>query len=283
MNDYIKLRVDLTPSPSADVTDLLAAFLAEEGYESFEPDAAGLNAYIRAGQYDPDAPARAIALLPFEGISARTSTERIEGQDWNAEWERNYFRPIVIAGRAVIHSSFHTDIPEVPYDIVIDPKMAFGTGHHSTTSLITHRLLEMPLDGKSVIDMGTGTGILAILAAMRGASRVEAVEIDPPAWENACDNVRLNGHPEIRVILGDASALAALQPSDLLLANINRNIILEDMHAYVRAVRPGGQLVFSGFYVEDIPMLRSRAEELGLDFVDFTEDNNWASTLFVKK
>lgn len=283
MNDYIKLRVDITPDPSEDVTDLLAAFLADEGYESFEPDSRGLNAYIRADISDPDAPARAIALLPFDGLSATTSFEKIEGRDWNAEWERNYFKPIVIAGQAVIHSSFHTDVPEAPYDIVIDPKMAFGTGHHSTTSLIAARLLEMELEGKSVIDMGTGTGILAILAAMRGAARVDAVEIDPPAWENARDNVALNGHSEINVILGDASALASIPEADLLVANINRNIILADMEAYAGNVRKGGKLIFSGFYVDDIPLIRSRAEELGLTFEDFTENLNWASTLFIKQ
>jgi len=283
MNDYIKLRVDFSPEPSADVTDILAAFLADEGYESFEPDSRGLNAYIKAELADPDAPARAIAMLPFAGISATTSFERIEGRDWNAEWERNYFKPIVIAGKAVIHSSFHTDIPDAPYDIVIDPKMAFGTGHHSTTSLIASRLLDMQLQGKSVIDMGTGTGILAILAAMRGAARVDAVEIDPPAWENARDNVALNGHPEINVILGDASVLEAIPQADLLLANINRNIILADMEAYARAIKSGGQLVFSGFYVDDIPMIRARAEQLGLAFADFTENLNWASVLFIRQ
>lgn len=280
MNDYIKVRVDLSPKPTTDATDLLAAFLADEGFESFELDESGLNAYIRADRFDPNSPERATALLPFEGMSANITTERIEGRDWNAEWERNYFKPIVIAGKAVIHSSFHTDVPEAPYDIVIDPKMAFGTGHHSTTFLIASRLLDMDLTGKSVIDMGTGTGILAILAAMRGASRVDAVEIDPPAYENACDNVRLNGHDEINVILGDASALDTLPKADLLVANINRNIILADMEAYRKAVKTEGYLIFSGFYEADIPMIRTCAEGLGLSFVDFTENLNWVSVLF---
>lgn len=282
MNDYIKVRVDFIPEPSADVTDVAAALLADEGFESFEPDTTGLSAYIRRESFDAEAPERAIALLPFPGYQTKISSELIEGEDWNAEWERNYFKPIVIAGQAVIHSSFHTDVPEAPIDIVIDPRMAFGTGHHSTTTLIATRLLNTPLQGKSLIDMGTGTGILAILAAMKGASPVNAIEIDPPAWENAVENVRLNGHPEINVILGDASALAGIAPADILVANINRNIILADMEAYVKAVVPGGSLIFSGFYSEDIPMIRSRAEELGLTFVDFTENLNWVSTLFTR-
>lgn len=282
MNDYMKVRIDFSPAPSQDLTDVAAALLADEGYESFEPDDNGLNAYIRREAYDPEAPVRAMSMLPFPGYEANISAEIIEGEDWNAEWERNYFKPIVIAGQAVIHSSFHTDVPSAPFDIVIDPRMAFGTGHHSTTTLIATRLLNMPLGGRSMIDMGTGTGILAILAAMKGASPVNAIEIDPPAWENAVENVRLNGHAEINVILGDASALDTIAPADLLVANINRNIILNDMEAYVKAVNPGGSLIFSGFYTEDIPMIRSHAEALGLTFIDFTENLNWASTLFTR-
>lgn len=280
MNDYIKVRVDLGPSTSEAATDLLAAFLADEGFESFEPDETGLNAYILADHFDAEAPDRCIAMLPFPDLMPEVSVEKIEGRDWNEEWERNYFKPILIDGKAVVHSSFHTDIPSAPYDIVIDPKMAFGTGHHSTTLLISRRLLEMNLEGLSVIDMGTGTGILAILAAMRGASRVDAIEIDPPAYENARDNTALNGHEEINVILGDASALASLPKADILLANINRNIILADMGAYKDAVKPGGQLIFSGFYEADIPIVRARAEELGLTFVDFTENEHWVSVIF---
>lgn len=282
MNDYIRVRINLTPTPNEDVTDILAALLADKGFESFEPDASGLDAYCRAELFNPESPAEAIADLPFEGYAAEVSTERIEGQDWNAEWERNYFKPIVIADRAVVHSSFHTDIPRAEYDIVIDPKMAFGTGHHSTTTLIATRILDTDLRGKRMIDVGTGTGILAILGAMRGAERVDAIEIDPPAYENALDNVRLNGHEEINVILGDASALKALPPADLLTANINRNIILGDMAAYKDATADGGLLIFSGFYVDDIPMIRSRADELGLTFIDYTEHDRWVSTLFRK-
>lgn len=280
MNDYIKVRINLGPATTETATDLLAAFLADEGFESFEPDESGLNAYIQASVYDKDAPARAISQLPFSGLDPSVEVEEIEGRDWNEEWERNYFKPIVIAGKAVIHSSFHTDVPSAPYDIVIDPKMAFGTGHHSTTSLISARLLDMDLSGKSLIDVGTGTGILAILAAMRGAARVDAIEIDPPAYENACDNTKLNGHGEINVILGDATALATLTSADVLVANINRNIILADMALYKEAVKHGGSLIFSGFYEDDIPMIRQRASELGLTYVDYTENERWVSVLF---
>ncbi|MBD5425879.1 MAG: 50S ribosomal protein L11 methyltransferase, partial [Bacteroides sp.] len=191
MNDYTELRLDFTPC-NADITDVMAALLADEGYESFVADERGLTAYIRANQYSDAAVDAALEQLPFDA-EVRRSTLLVEGQDWNHEWEKNYFKPIVVGDRCVIHSSFHTDVPSAEYDIVIDPKMAFGTGHHATTSQVISALLDLDLSGKTVIDMGSGTGILAILAAMRGAAKVSAIEIDTPAWENALENLALNG------------------------------------------------------------------------------------------
>ncbi len=176
MNDYYSLRADILPC-NEDMTDYYAALLAEIGYESFVPDQAGLVAYIKAEEFSEDKLDDIVKEWPFDS-TIHTKAEFIEGRDWNSEWEKNYFKPIVIDDKCVIHSSFHTDIPNCEYDIVIDPKMAFGTGHHATTSLIINRLLNIKLDGKVVIDMGTGTGILAILAAMRGASEIYGVEID---------------------------------------------------------------------------------------------------------
>ena len=172
------------------MTDVMAAILADAGFESFVPDSNGLTAYIRESDYTPDMESLS-RTLPFDVKTSWTAT-KIEGQDWNHEWEKNYFKPIVVADQCVIHSSFHTDIPQCRYDIVIDPKMAFGTGHHSTTWLMISHLLEINPEGLNVIDMGTGTGILAILAAMRGAARVTGIEIDEPAWINAVENTRLN-------------------------------------------------------------------------------------------
>lgn len=264
MTDYIALRVDATPS-SADITDLIAAFLAEVGYDSFSPDQTGVTAYISAPLFDPDAAKEALAEFPFE-CALTLSSERIESQDWNSEWEKNYFKPILIGHDCLIHSSFHRDLPEAKYDIVIDPRMAFGTGHHATTASIVRFLLEMPIEGKHVIDMGTGTGILAILCAMRGAGRVDAIEIDPGACENAAENAALN-EISINLICGDASALADLQPADIFLANINRNIILADLSRYVEKLRPGGSMLLSGFYTRDIPMIERSASRLGLKLV----------------
>lgn len=282
MNDYIEARINLAPCPGEDATDLLAAMLGDAGFESFLPDADGLTAYCPVALYDADAFKAILDEFPFADCSVTAETQLIEGRDWNEEWERNYFKPIVVGDRCVVHSSFHTDIPAADYDIVIDPKMAFGTGHHSTTALILTQLLEMDLQGKSVIDMGTGTAILAILAAMRGAQPVTGVEIDPFAHTNAIENVALNGHSEIALILGDASALEAVAPADVFLANINRNVITADIAAYASRLNPGGTMLLSGFYTDDIPVVRQAAEAVGLTAVGSTDRENWACLRLAK-
>lgn len=275
MNDYRELRLDFKPC-SADITDVMAALLADEGYESFVPDDEGLTAYIRAEQFDPAAVDAALAALPFS-VETRRSDSLVEGRDWNSEWEKNYFRPIVVGERCVIHSSFHRDVPAAEYDIVIDPKMAFGTGHHATTSQVISALLDRDVAGRSVIDMGTGTGILAILCAMRGAAPVSGIEIDPPAWENAVENARLNGVGDrLDLRLGDASLLPALPKADLFIANINRNIITGDLPAYVAAMNPGAEMLLSGFYEKDIPVIMEVAAPLGLRELGHTTLNDWA-------
>lgn len=276
MNDYTSLRLDITPC-SDTATDIMAAILADAGYESFVPDDSGLTAYIRNELYSPEAVREAIDAFPLPDVRINATSEFIEGRDWNHEWEKNYFQPIVVADRCVIHSSFHTGYPACEYDIAIDPKMAFGTGHHATTSLIIGRLLEEDLTGKSVTDMGTGTGILAILAAMRGASPVTAIEIDPAAEINARENVASNGHPEIDVRLGDASLLPDVPQADIFIANINRNIITADLHSYAAAMKPGATLLLSGFYEADIPVIMEVARPLGLEYEGHTvKGDNWA-------
>ncbi len=274
MNDYYALRLDVQPC-CTDATDLLAYLLGEAGYESFVPDEKGLTAYVRAELFSDDAVRNALADFPFDAI-VTASSELVEGQDWNAEWERNYFKPIVVGDRCVVHSSFHTDVPTAEFDIVIDPKMAFGTGHHATTSLILTRLLDMELNGRPLIDVGTGTGILAILAAMRGAVPVAGIEIDRFAWENACENVRLNSHPEIAMLCGDAALLEALAPADVVVANINRNVILADIARYAAAMRPGATLLLSGFYETDCPMVEEAAIAAGLEPCGRTTRDSWA-------
>lgn len=279
--DYYKVRIDAEPCNN-DITDLAAAFLADCGFETFEPDPMGLTAYLPVDATENPV---AFATETLEGFPIFTqftiTSERIEGRDWNEEWEKNYFKPIVIEGRCVIHSSFHHDVPHAEYDIVIDPKMAFGTGHHHTTSRMTAWLLQEDLAGRSLIDMGTGTGILAILASMRGAEPVTGVEIDPDAWGNAVENARLN-HRDINMVCGDASALASMQPADFFLANINRNIILSDLGNYVQALRPGGVMLLSGFYDHDLPMITEAATRLGLTYTGKKLSDNWCAARFVR-
>ena len=280
MNDYTEVRIDMSPCNET-MTDVMAALLCEHGYESFVPDESGMTAYIKLEDFDKKVLDEVTAELPFD-TSVTGKCETVEGRDWNQEWEKNYFKPITVDGKCVIHSSFHTDIPSMPYDIVIDPKMAFGTGHHQTTTLIIRRLLELPLEGSSVIDMGTGTGILAILAAMRGAGPVTAIEIDEFAHVNAVENVSLNRHPEINVVLGDASALAGVEPVDLFLANINRNIIVGDLQVYASRLKEGGTMLLSGFYEDDIAIVLDEARKHGLEYVGHTVLERW-SCLELKK
>ena len=280
MNDYTEVRIDMSPCNET-MTDVMAALLCEHGYESFVPDECGMTAYIKLEDFDKKVLDEVTAELPFD-TSVTVKCETVEGRDWNQEWEKNYFKPITVDEKCVIHSSFHTDIPSMPYDIVIDPKMAFGTGHHQTTTLIIRRLLELPLEGRSVIDMGTGTGILAILAAMRGAGPVTAIEIDEFAHVNAVENVSLNHHPEINVVLGDASALAGVEPVDLFLANINRNIIVGDLQVYASRLKEGGTMLLSGFYEDDIAIVLDEARKHGLEYVGHTVLERW-SCLELKK
>lgn len=280
MTDYQELRIDLSPC-SEEATDLLAAYLADAGYESFVPDDKGLTAYVAATDFDLQAVEDILASFPME-IEATVSDSLVEGKDWNSEWEKNYFKPIVVGGECVVHSSFHTDVPKARYDIVIDPKMAFGTGHHATTSLIIEYLLSEDIDGKSVIDMGTGTGILAILAHKRGATPVTGIEIDEGAWQNAVENAALNDAASVRLIHGDARALTQFAmpdscQADLLIANINRNIILADMGEYAAALKPGGTMILSGFYEQDAPLLIEAGTMHGLTPTDRKTREDWCA------
>lgn len=281
MNDYVELRINLDPMPGPDATDLLAGMLGDIGFESFVPDETGLTAYVAVGLWDEAAVKETLADFPYQ-CNMDCKHTMIEGRDWNEEWERNYFQPIVVGNECVVHSSFHTDVPEAKYDIVIDPKMAFGTGHHATTSLILEQLLARELSGHSVIDMGTGTGILAILAAMRGACRVTGIEIDPFAQANAVENVAINHHPEIKIILGDASALDAVEPAEVFIANINRNVITGDIDKYAARLVKGGTMLLSGFYVEDIPVVTEAAEKAGLQPTGYTERDRWTCLQLIK-
>lgn len=274
------MRINVNPC-SETATDLLAAFLADVGYESFVPDNEGLTAYISSNEFEEIRVTEILNDFPLQ-VNFNLSFEKIEGRDWNEEWEKNYFQPILIGEKCVIHSTFHNNVPTADYDIVIDPKMAFGTGHHYTTSLMIRYLLETDLTNKYIIDMGTGTGILSILAAMRDAKKVLAIEIDEDACANAIENININGIKSVEIKHGNALLLNGNEKADILLANINRNIILNDIANYTSALRYDGTMFLSGFYEHDIQMVREAAENEGMKFIGYKEDNKWVAMMLKK-
>ena len=282
MNDYTRVKFTVTPNEEV-ATDVLAALLADAGFESFVPEEDGMSAYVPQALYDADAIAAIVAGFPLEGFGIKYESEFIEGEDWNAEWEKNYFQPIVLGEECVIHSTFHTDVPKARYDILIDPKMAFGTGYHQTTCHMLRAILASDMAGKSVLDMGCGTALLAILARKHGATNVVAIDIDEFAFENAKENVVLNGTPDIEVRLGGADAIKESDSFDYVIANINRNILLMDMVNYVRCMHSGSQIFISGFYTDDMEVLKEEAARHGLRYLDYAEDNRWAMMRFIKE
>lgn len=261
--------------------DLFVAFLAENGFDSFENWEEGIEAYIPSEDFSEDELVEKITNFPYQGVEL-LSVNAIPDQNWNEEWEKNFFSPIVIGDECVIHSSFHKDVPQVQYDIQINPKMAFGTGHHATTSLIIAALLKAELRGKSLLDMGCGTAVLAILAAMRGAAPITAIDIDTWCVENAKENSQINKIENIDIRLGDARLLKGMH-FDVILANINRNILLTDMKTYASCLNEQGELYLSGFYTEDIPILEAEALKHRLKTLEYKEKNNWAMMRLVKE
>ena len=277
-------EVTFTAQPCNEtITDVLSGLTADIGFESFVECENGMKAYIQQSQFDEAALKQVVEDFPIPGASISYSITEPEDKNWNEEWEKNFFQPIVIDNRCVIHSTFHKDYPKAEYDIVINPQMAFGTGHHETTSSILGELLEADLKGKSVLDMGCGTSILAILASMRGAGKVTAIDIDDWCVNNSKDNIALNHIHNITVELGDANLLKGRKAFDVIIANINRNILLADLPHYAACMHPGSEIFMSGFYIQDIPFIREKAESLGMEFVHHREKNNWAAVKFIMK
>lgn len=275
------MEVKFVCSPNEEaVRDVLAALAAEIGFESFVDSDAGTTAYIPVKAFDKEALDGLITEFPLAAEIGYSFAE-IEGQDWNEEWEKNYFRPLVIDGRCIVQSSFHGVPKTYEYNITIDPKMAFGTGHHQTTELMIRSILEEDVAGKPVLDMGCGTAILAILASMRGADPILAIDIDEWACDNARENLVLNNVANVLVKAGGAELLGA-ESFDVILANINRNILLNDIWHYAGVLREGGALLMSGFYTEDVPAIEAECEKHGLRLQSQKEKDNWALVKVVK-
>lgn len=257
-------------------SEILIAELGYAGFESFVETEEGVQAYIQKDDWNEDI-LKEIQILDSEEFRFEYSYSEIEQINWNSEWEKN-FDPIEVDGKCIVRAPFHAE-KGFQYEIVIEPKMSFGTGHHETTFMMMQFLLETDFNGKTVLDMGCGTAVLAILAAMRGASKIDAIDIDEWCFENSQENIERNGCKNISVELGDASVLCG-RNYDIIIANINRNILLTDMETYRKCLNKGGILFLSGFYSEDLPVISECCNNLGLGFVENKMDNNWVAAKF---
>jgi ribosomal protein L11 methyltransferase len=262
------------------LSDVLASELGEIGFDSFLPTHNGLEAFIPADLYRESKLKDLLSNFVFEA-SIEYEVITVETINWNEEWEKHYFEPIIIDNECVIHSSFHKNIPKLKYDIVIDPKMSFGTGHHETTSLMIGEILKMNVEGLNILDMGCGTSVLAILAAMRGATKITAIDIDAWCVDNSIENLTLNNINGVIVKMGDAQLLKGLK-FDIIIANINRNILLNDIETYAACLNADGELYMSGFYKEDIVLIEAEANLNNLKLDYFVEKNNWVAVKTTK-
>lgn len=266
--------------------ELLSAAACEAGFEAFEDTDNGIAGYVQRPLYDKEALDAAIVDYMPEGTQVTYNIEEVPDQDWNQGWEDQGFEPIGVSDHLVIYDAKHTDMSMFAGDdgvmrIFIEARNAFGTGTHQTTRMILRRLLGMDLTGKSVLDCGCGTGILGIVASRLGANRVLGYDIDEWSSENAKHNAALNGVDNLDVLLGDASVLDGVKEEfDVVIANINRNILLNDMTAFRSHLKTGGRLILSGFYETDVPMLEQAAQSNGLTIIDVVTDGEWACAMF---
>lgn len=276
--EYTKVSFSIKPNTQA-AQEILTAQLAQFAFDSFEETPDGLNAYIPTSEYS-EQEVKSIQILHGDEFTISFEAEAIPDQNWNETWEKYYFDPIVIGNKCVIHSAFHTDVPKAQYHILIEPKMAFGTGHHETTGLMVKHIIEMDFANKNVLDMGCGTGILGILAAMRGAKKVLGIDIEEWAFNNANENISSNNIKNMEVQCGDAS-LVGEQKFDVILANINRNILLEDISKYKQVLNDGGTLLLSGFYTNDLVAIDKECTANNLIKKTLKEDNNWVAVAYM--
>ncbi|HCE58717.1 MAG TPA: 50S ribosomal protein L11 methyltransferase [Prolixibacteraceae bacterium] len=278
--DYYKIEIKITPFEEW-LRDVLASQLAETGFESFVETEGGLDAFVPAPDFNENELESVLGAF-HNDFSFSVHKELIKSCNWNEEWEKNYFEPLVINNECVIRAPFHTEFPKAEYEIVIEPNMAFGTGNHETTSMMVEFVLEMNMENKAVLDMGCGTGILGILSSMKGAARVVAIDIDEWSFKGATENALQNKITSMEVKMGDAALLGG-EFFDVILANIHKNVLLHDMPVYQKVLLPGGVLVMSGFYIEDLEIIKNTAHELGLNFKGFKEKNKWVLGAFVKQ
>lgn len=276
--DNIYISYTFKVSPKEPATEILIAELGEVGFESFVENEEGVEAFIQKTDWNAQV-LDDIYVLKSGEFQISYEMREIEQTNWNIEWEKN-FNPIQVDGLVSIRAPFHEN-PNLKYDIVIEPKMSFGTGHHETTHMMVQHLLDLDVAGKKVLDMGCGTGILAIFAEMKGAKPIDAIDIDNWCYQNSLENVERNNCKHIAVYEGDASLLKN-KKYDVIIANINRNILLNDMQVYASCLDENGIILLSGFYKEDIPVIDEEVSKYGLKLDKQIERNNWVALKYVK-
>ena len=274
----IYLGYHFTIKPLELGSEILIAELGEKAFESFIETETGISAFVQKDLWNEDI-LEDIQILSNPEFEISYTFEEIEQVNWNEEWEKN-FEPIDVDGKCHVRAPFH-EKTNAEFDIVIEPKMSFGTGHHETTHMMIQHLLETDLVGKKTLDMGCGTAILAILAEMKGAQPIDAIDIDNWCYLNSIENAERNNCKHISVYEGEASLLVG-KKYDVIIANINRNILLNDMQQYVDCLNENGILFLSGFYKEDIPVISESCTSKGLTYVKQFERNNWVALKFVK-
>ncbi|MCK5840237.1 MAG: 50S ribosomal protein L11 methyltransferase [Bacteroidales bacterium] len=276
--DYIELILRL-PNDQL-LREIIIAELAEIGFESFMEESELLQAYIPASEFDFEA-VNDLEFIKKNSTIVTLEHNLINDKNWNAVWESNY-KPVIIPGKCAIRAPFHKPVPGLKFDIIIEPKMSFGTAHHETTAMMIELLFEINPTSMTVLDMGCGTGVLAILASKMGAIQVTAIDNDQWAYNNTKENIIKNNVSNVDVYLGDAST-PGTKKYDLILANINRNILIADIPEYENCLNTGGTLLLSGFLTQDIPIIQENAQENGFEFRYSINKNNWAAVVLTKK
>lgn len=277
--EYKKVSFKLAPDNEVN-REILIAKLAELDFDSFTETDEMVEAFIPSAKFSEEFINKE-SLSPYQFFTFNYIVETIPDQDWNEVWEKNYFKPLLIDSQCLIRAPFHTEYPSAKYEIIVEPRMAFGTGNHETTFLMISEILSLDLKGKKVLDMGCGTGVLGILASMKGAKDIVAIDIDENAWNVTIENTKLNQIPNIEVELGGADLLSD-ENFDYIFANIQRNVLLQDLPFYYFAMNNGGFIIMSGFYLSDLEVLKSKAESLGMTYISHKEKNNWVAATFIK-
>jgi len=277
--EYKKVSFKIEPDSETN-REILIAKLAESDYDSFTETDDKVEAFISSAKFSEEI-INQKSLSPYQLFSYTYSVETIPNQDWNEVWEKNYFKPLLIDNECLIRAPFHTEYPSARYEIIIEPRMAFGTGNHETTSLMISEILKLNLEDKKVLDMGCGTGVLGILASMKGAKDILAIDIDENAYNVTLENIKSNHNPNMIVKLGGAELLNN-ETYDYIFANIHRNVLLQDLPAYCSVLNQKGSLIMSGFYFSDLKALQMEAESLGMKFISYQQKNNWVAATFTK-